>query len=334
MRLTYELTLSESQATIITVKVQLPLFGRWTELVVTSYCLHEPHGVQTTAINFNFYPIPNSEVRGSSFDAVQDGKLALARGNAGNRQVFEQELFVPKIVGALLDYSDLNDGGVPAGRIVTDSILRRVESLVETVRQRLLSSLSSDPEVRMLALDRLDDRYGKPTADAISTFLGHIDWRLMLAKSGCDADQLNVVEFAMANNPPRFHSIREEPSRDIPLIAFARLGHFDSSTIADLKATALVKNVCGEELFAEFESRGRITVCEQGYTFVIRPGEFVDTTDPNGKTARLCIHTRSFACNPIDEIVIAFLHIRHKLSAYMAEAIVHGAEPGFIKKVA
>jgi hypothetical protein len=333
MKVTYELTMNEDAVTVISARCELPLYGRWTELVVTSYALHEHDYCTMTAVNFGFRPIPNSEVRGSSFAACQNGLLGLSRGTGANRQQFEQALSVPKIVGVLLDYSDLNDGGVPAGRTVTGSILRRIESLVETARQKIRDGLAIDPEVRTMALNKLHDHYGEATAEAINTFLGQIDWRLMLAKSGCDDDQLNVVEFAMGHNPPRFLTIHDEPSLDIPLIASAPLNRFDRATIANIKATALLRNVCGEKLFNEFESTGQITVEEQGFKFEIKPGEFVKTTDPNGKTARLCIHTIGFACNPIDEVVIAFLHIKHKLAAYLKEAIVHGPQPGFSTKL-
>jgi len=334
MKVTYELTMNEDAVTVISAKCQLPLYGRWTELVVTSYALHERDFTTMTAVNFGFRAIPNSEVRGDTFDASQNGMLNLSRGKGAMRQQFQQALHVPNIVGNLLDYSDLNDGGVPAGRTVTGSILRRIESIVETARQRIRDNMSTDPEVRAMTLNLIDERYGDATAKAITGFLGQIDWKLMLAKSGCDDDQLNVVEFAMGHNPPRFHKIHDEPSVDIPLIASAPLNRFDRATIANIKATALLRNVCGEKLFNEFESTGQITVNEQGYEFVIKPGEFVGTTDPNGKTARLCIHTIGFQCNPIDEVVIAFLHIRHKLAAYLHEAIVHSPQQGFTTKLA
>ena len=284
-----------------------------------------------TAITFGLRNLKNTDLRESCFDGVNDGMLRLSRGKGRDRQDFDQLIGVPNIIGQLLDYSDLTDGGVPAGRTVTGSILRRIESIIETLRQNILTNISSDPEVRDLALQTLHDRYGAVTEETLRTFLGQIDWRLMLAKSGCDDDALNVIEFAMGHNPPRFCSILDAPSTDIPLIRFAPINRFDRATIANIKATALLKNVCGETHALEFENTGSITVHEQDYKFVIRPGEFVGCTDPNGKTARLCIHTLSFAVNPIDELIIAYLHIKNKLVPYMREAIAHGAETGFQK---
>jgi hypothetical protein len=75
-------------------------------------------------------------------------------------------------------------------------------------------------------------------------------------------------------------------------------------------------------------------VKQEGYTFEIPANAFIRCIDPNGKRADLCIHSKSFSCNPIDEVILAYLHIKHKLAAYMAEAIAHGAQKGFTKKVA
>src|SRR5690606_9937696 len=80
--------------------------------------------------------------------------------------------------------------------------------------------------------------------------------------------------------------------------------------MANYKAKCLLRTVCGDELYQEFESRGQITVQNEGYTFEIAPSEFVKCTDPNGKKAKLCIHTQALSCNPIDELVIAYLNIK------------------------
>lgn len=331
MNIVYDISLTEERVTVIIAKCQLALYGRWVEFNVTSYMLHENTDRVHTAITFGLCNLKNVDIRESTFDGVADGILKLSRGTGANHQSFDQVISAPTIIGQLLDYSELNNGGVPAGRTVTGSILRRIESIIETIRQKILKDMSTDEDVRQLTLQTLHERYGKITEKTLQTFLGQIDWRLMLAKAGCDDDALNVVEYAMGHNPPSFHSILEAPSTEIPLIRHAPINRFDRTTIANIKATALLGSVCGAANALEFENVGQITVHEQGYKFVIKPGEFVHTTDPNGKTARLCIHTISFACNPIDELIIAYLHIRHKLVPYMKEAIAHGAEKGFQK---
>jgi hypothetical protein len=281
-----------------------------------------------TGISFGIHDLKHSDLKSDRwFDGLQDGVLKVSRGSAGNRQDLEQHFSIPRIIGQLLDYSDLANGGVPAGRTLAQSVLRRTESIIETIRQSLRKNIGSD--VREITLKALHDRYHEHTKQTICEFLGNIHWRLLLSKAGCDADCLNVVEYSFRHNPLQFFSILHDDETDIPLIRNAPIHRFDQGTIANLKATALLKNVCGKKLGEEFDKSGHITVKQYGYKFVIKPGQFVDCTDPNGKSARLCIHTLGFAVNPIDEVIIAYLHLRHKFDEYMDMAIVHGREPGF-----
>jgi hypothetical protein len=326
MKITYTSELKSNEACITTAHCQIPLFGRWAELAIKSYCIEN-----NTAVSFDLRNIPNSELKCSSFDAAINGVFHISRGINGNRQVFDQHLRVPHIFGLLLDYSELQDGGVEAGRTVVDSILRRVESIIETVRQDIIKNTCQD--LRQTVLKTLHDRYYKPTRLAIETLLGGINWRLMFRQSGCDEEQLRVIDYSMLNNPLRFNSLLNSADTDIPLIQCSSLGQFDSSTIANLKATTLLKMVCGEELGKEFEKMGHITVKSQGYTFVVSPRSFVECTDPNGKKARLCIHVQSYQCNPIDELTIAYLHIKHQLAEYLDEAILQGHDAGFQKNL-
>lgn len=327
MNINYDRELETNEVSVRQAKCQLPLFGRWCEMTITSYCL------QQTAITFGFRGLSNKDLapKTDTITATVNGMLTLSRGTGGNRQDFTQSIEVPRIIGQLLDYSDLQNGGVDAARTVLESVLRRVESIIETARQHIIKHFSNDPEVRELALNRVHHRFDEVTRCTISEFLGKINWLFMLEKSGGDSDFATVLEGAPSRNPPRSHTILERPSDDIMLIASAPLNRFNKATVANMKATALLKNVCGEEHALEFENTGQIVVKERGYRFAIRPGDFLTCTDPNGHTARLCIHTLGFQVNPIDEVIIAYLHIKHQFEAYMQEAVVHSPEPGFSK---
>lgn len=326
MKITYTSELKSSEATVTTAHCQLPLFGRWTELSVKAYCICD-----FTTVSFNLRNIPNSELKGNSYDAVVDGIFHVARGESGNRQIFDQHLNVPHIFGMLLDSSTLKDGGVAAGRTVVDSILRRIESIIETVRQAIIKDTCK--ALRQTVLKTLHDRFQKPTRLTIETFLGAINWRLLFRVAGCDEEQLKVIDFSMLNNSPRFHSLLDSLISDIPLIQSSTLGSFDNTTIANLKATNLLKMVCGEKLADEFAKHGQITVKAQGYTFIVRPRAFVECTDPNGKKAKLCIHSLGLSINPIDELSVAFLHIRHTLQEYLDVANLMGHDQGFQQKI-
>lgn len=333
MDIRYHVSLDHEAASVSTARCELPLFGRWCEMTVTAYCLRDTDvEVPATAITFSIQNLARRDLKSDRWmDGLSDGVLTVTCGSGGNCQQLEQHFSIPRIIGQLLDYSDLADGGVPAGRTLVQSVLRRTESIVETIRQALRKTVGKD--VRDITLRALHQRYGKVTERIIREFLGSIHWRLLLSKSGCDTECLDVIEYSFAHNFPRSFGILHDDATDIPLIANAPLNRFDSTTIANIKASALLKDVCGERLGAEFNATGHITVKFNGYRFVIDPGHFIKCTDPNGHSARLCIHTLGFAVNPIDEIVIAYLHLRHNFDDYMKLAIVHGAESGFRKDI-
>ncbi len=305
-------------------------------------------------MSYGIRPLDQQDVIGSTFDATQAGMLRLSRGSGGNRQNFDQALKFPTIVGTFFDKQTMADGGIPVARNLIRGILRGTESMVETIRQTIRCSFPGN--IRGLALRQLDERYGQITVRTLRSFLGELHWRLMLAKSGCDEQQFGCIEFMAANNPPRFYDANFEGESDIPLVgerpedivagmtATIRLARAERARVearqaqerrdkdkaeANGKARSLLESICGEKLASQFDDKGFITIKQDGYTFDIPANSFISCTDPNGKTAFLCIHTRGLQVNPIDEIILAYLHIRHKLAAYMKEAIVHGAQRGF-----
>ncbi len=303
---------------------QVPLYGRWIDLSISAYHLRE----SGTCINFAV--VPTSDLRSDdTFAARRDGMLVMERGSGGHRQTFQQELVAPYLLGQFLAWSDLRDGGVDAGRALSAAMLRKAESIVETVRVSIRNHLSG--EVSAQALRILNERYGKSTEKVVNAFLGQVNWKLLLDGAGCDDDCLNVVDYTLSNQPVTSFDVNFDGETTIPLVAHSEVGRWDRTTLANIKATALLKNVCGTVLGDEFDATGAITMVERDYKFRIRPGQFVDCEDPNGKTARLCIHTIGLSVNPIDELVIAFLHIKHRFDAYMRMAIYHGAQPGFVK---
>lgn len=340
-----------------TAKCQVSLYGRWCDLTINVYCLGEnPLDATAVACSYGIRPLDSRELLCSSFDGVQNGMLRLSRGTGGNRQNFDQELQFPTLTGTFFDKQTVADGGVPVARNLIRGILRGAESMVETIRQTIRCSFPDD--IRDFALKQLDDKYGAVTVRTLRSLFGEIHWRLMLAKSGCDDQQFDCIEFMAANNPPRFYDVNFDGDSDIPLVGekpgdvvkgmqdFVRLAQAERRRAeeyqaqlqrdkdmaeANGKARSLLESICGPKLAREFDSCGYITIKQEGYTFEIPANAFIRCTDPNGKRANLCIHSLSFQVNPIDEIVTAYLHIRHNLSAYMGEAIPHGAEKGFQK---
>jgi len=362
MRIAYQVKDICDYVGATTAKCQIALFGRWCDLTVTAYCLGEnPFDATAVAMSYGIRPLPQKELLCSCFDGCDDGVLMMSRGTGGNRQDFGQKVDFPLITGEFFDRHTVADGGVPAARNVIRGALRGTESMVETIRQSIRECF---PEhCRELALATLDDRYGQRTVRTLNKFLSELHWRLMLAKSGCDDAQLGCIEAMAAANPPRFYDINFDGPSDIPLV-----GGFSVDVVGGMRgvinmarqarqqaeaeerrrerdrkyaeasdrATKLLAQICGKKSAEQFKDCGFVTIEQDGYRFEIPANAFVRCTDPTGKHADLCIHTSGFQCNPIDEIIIAWLHIKHKLAAYMAEAVVHGHDRGFqrVPKVA
>lgn len=316
---------ADNEVFITTAKAQLPLFGRWVEVSFTSYCLND-----TTLINFGMKGCERN--KGKLVEALPYGMLVLSRGSDGNRQDFQQKIDVPHVYGTILGHSDLREAGVPAGRLIVTEVLRKSESMFETARQHIRKSLGKD--VSEQCLNELHQRYGKHTRNAINSFLREIHWSLMLQHADCDQETMVVINTAMNTSPVRSNRLTFPGESDIDILSRGEIARFSQGYLANIKATALLLKVCGKELAKEFEASGSMTIKQDGFTFVITTGEFVDCTDPAGKTARLCIHTVGFSCNPIDEVIISYLHIRNRLQEWLNMAVAHSAQSGFSKKVA
>lgn len=340
-----------------TAKCQVSLYGRWCDLTITAYCLGEnPLDATAVACSYGIRPLDHRELLCSAFDGVQNGMLRLSRGTGGNRQEFDQKIDFPTLTGTFFDKQTVADGGVPVARNLIRGILRGTESMVETIRQTIRCSFPAN--IRDFALQQLDDKYGAITVRTLRSLLGEIHWRLMLSKSGCDEQQLGCIEYMAGHNPPRFYDVNFNGESDIPLVGekpgdvvagmrdFVRLAQAERRRAeqrqaqserdkdmaeANGKARSLLESICGIKLAREFDKRGYITIEQDGYRFEIPANAFIRCTDPSGKRADLCIHSQGLQVNPIDEIIVAYLHIRHKLAAYMREAIPHGADRGFQK---
>lgn len=360
MRIAYQVRDICDYVGATTAKCQLPLYGRWVDLTVTAYCLSDdPFDAASVAMSYGARPLDQRELLCNSFDATQDGVLRLSRGSAGNRQDFDQRITFPLLAGEFFDRYTVADGGVPAAREVIRGVLRGMESIIETIRQSVRASFPAN--IKDLCLRQLDEKYGQVTVCTIRSFLGQIHWRLMLAKSGCDEQQLACIETMAGVNPPRFYDVNYGRKVDIPLVGGATADiiagmqdviqtaryarnqadamerqreHDGKFAAANDKALSLLEQICGERAVQQFKVRGYVAIEQDGYKFEIPANALVRCTDPNGKRANLCIHTQSFQVNPIDDIILSWLHIKHKLAAYLKEAIPQGVECGFQQNVA
>lgn len=297
-------------------------------LDLTTYC---DASRKMVAVNYGIRSLLRGEkIKGDKFKALKDGMLPLARGDRAHRQEFHQELKVPKLHGVLLNWTPISDADpVHLGREISRIILRRVESIFETMRQSIRQHIS--PGVLDLAVEIIQKRFGKNTAESLNQLLKEINWEFMFFVAGMDDRSMTVIKASMTAQPWEHHNITYDDDVRIPLLRNVENRLRARATMADAKATSLLRHVCGEKLAMEFDKFNKITVDNRGYSFTIEPGRFVSCTDPDGKKAELCIHTQGFACNPIDEVVIAYLHIKHKFDSWMRMAVVHSPDQGFSK---
>ena len=320
MKTTYR-QISGDQVHMTTATVLAPLFGRWCSLSVTAYCPGDE-----LAITFALAPAERSACPDSPFEALPDGILRVRDGAGASYRVVEQEIVFRPLNGWVLELSDVRDGGVEAGRMIVAAVLRKLEAVFETVRQTVRRGIAEG--IRGRAIPLLRERFQQATRRTITELPGSLHWPLLLDGSGCGDECLNVVSYSLAHNPPNFRDIDIDGDSGIPTVG-NESACLDPGSLADARAATLLRRVCGEPTAEEFRQTGRITVESGGYRFVIAPRAFVECTDPNGRRGRLCIHTAGLSCNPIDELIVAYLSIRYRLREYLRTAIVRGHEPDF-----
>lgn len=313
--------ISESSASTI-----VSVYGRWVHVRLSTFCILDS---KLTSVQIHLSPVDKS-TRIDFMQGGYNGLLHLRQKVGVESKILEQDISLVPFYGTILDFSDLQGDGVSIGREIATIVLRRIESLIETVRDRIRASVGSS--VKSVVLNHLHERYGKFTKIGFQNFLKDVNWNLLFSGSNCTEDFFTVVCASLSNNPVRaFDLIHDGDTDDIKPLKFGNRFHISSSTIADAKARSLLRLVCGDKLADQFLETGYLSMTNEGYKFIIKPMSWVQCTDPNGKTAELCIHTVGFSVNPVDEVIIAYLNIKHKLKEYLSTAILHRVQPGFQK---
>lgn len=378
----HSIRLSTEPLTITGVNTYLPIFGRWAVISISVYTKRD-YQEHATMISYGIRPVSNKTVKVSREDgyfrltredefndreylANRDGLLSLGFGSEGSRRIVNQEIVIPVLHGKILEFSYLAHGGEAAGRAIAQSVLTKLSSIIEEIRQTILRNLA--PDIRSQYVGCMAQRYNADTAKALQRFVVSTNWKMLLMRSDCDERCSNVVDFTLQNNPiltygidhsgpietvkyssfgQHFHNeereriVRErymadmaarQAAHDAAEAAYAacRVQRMIEREKANQVAADMLLEVLGTKMAKEFYKSGRITIQKHGYEFVIAPGAWVQCTDPKGGTGELCIHTVGLSCNPIDEVVIAALNIEHHFQEYMHKAIVHRSN-GFMK---
>jgi len=319
MKTSYDITSDGDEFALVKAKTRAAIFGRRCSLLLSSY---QVNGL--VAITLEIRPDDQAI---SDMSAAPNGMLRIPDGSGGHRRVVEQSIDLRPLHTTILSLSDIANGAVQAGRFVSAQMLRRLESVVEHLRRAIRQGLSNAFFDR--AIDFIDERYGDETEAFLKAYLGQLHWQLLLMRTGCGEECLGVIDYTLNHNPPSQYRIDDERTLAVEALGAYASG-FSKRDVADAKATVLLRRVCGEELAQEFERDGKITVFQRGYRFVIRPGQFVKVFDKHDVQATLCIHTFSFNCNPIDELSIAYLNIKHRFDEYWRTAIMHGCGTDFL----
>jgi hypothetical protein len=291
-------------------------------------------------IRFEFAPAPSEapKTEGCAFG----NWMRIAEGHGTNRRVVEQEVYLRPFMIEVVPFMAMRDGTEVHAREICQATFRTYANIVEFIRQEVFACFAQD--FRLRAATSLDKQYGESTRNTVENLIGSLHWELLLSDVNPPQIVKDVILFTFANNTPQYYNLASDGNPNVD----GYIGFVDEhnrmnqiyATIeddkkeaikreADVKAAQLLRMVLGDDHFAEFVSLGHVNIEERGWKFQLHPGAFVYAEDPEGHKGRLCIHTASLSCNRIDEIVLAYLHIRHKFDEYMATAIAHESGPGF-----
>ncbi|MHC5005877.1 MAG: hypothetical protein ACYTGF_00790 [Planctomycetota bacterium] len=344
-----ELVMSEKSADTV-----VSLYGARGKVSIKTVIIHRSEVFLRerpfTSIRLAFTPLVNNDDRYGWDDCAYRGVVGIPDTSAGIRRRIEQVMVpYPAVFVSAVAFTDMSDGGVPLGRRVVRAVLRRFEALLELSRRSIRAGFADHVRDRAIAFTHR--AYGQTTAHT-ATLLGTLHWRLLLEGSECGTECLDTVEYTTVHNPPQYLELADENEMEVePLRRDVQPGgrvlrHLRHQadmlawqqqkaqrdaeyTTAKARAVELMRDVCGEAPTEQFVKYNCIILEHEGYVFTLRPDGMTPCRDPHGNEARLCVHTRGFCCHPVDEIIIAYLNIRHRFREFMRTANVFARDPGF-----
>ena len=303
-------------------------FGNRGVLTITSYLINAEEGQQRAlAMRMSFEPanknIPSSNWESGAFNNI----LRLFENNNGVKRIIEQQIMSRAFGGEILPMSMIdNNEAIQSARTLLANIIRTIECIVEALRLYVRDSFAK--QLRDRCIDEVERLYGQQTRFNIDHLLNDINWGLMFDGSGCNKEFIDTVNYVTTHNPPRNYDIDYDGETGIAPLADLPVCN-KPIDVKRFKAELLLGKVCGPDALASLRDKGYVVIENGGYKFKIKPQDHILCVDPKGKSARLCIHTISFLCHPIDEIVIACLYIKHRLKEYLKTANVFKNDPDF-----
>jgi hypothetical protein len=334
MRTTYHKS-RVGDLSVTEARVLASFYGVGAELTAKVFAYEDVGGMR-----LELRPVPRGA--GHLLDIAYNGILRFPEQDDRGRRMVEQRVELKGVVTEVQPFARFRNAAEGEARVVCQQFFLKFEAIAEFVRRQIVESFA--PAFRARGPAALDARYG-PAARETARLLSTLNWPLLLAEVQAPNVFRDVIDYVMTHNHPRYFPVAEGNPEAAPLAGNdygdvgdlvqtvhaqrAAAARAAKQAEANAKASALLRMVCGQEHYDHFQAKGCVVVEKDGWTFRLKPGAFVDCLDPQGRKGRLCIHTVALSCNPIDEIVLAYLHIRHKFDEYMATAIVHGCERGF-----
>jgi hypothetical protein len=346
------------QLTITEASVNASFYGLYCNFSIATYVTSNRY----FGIRCEFHPLfsEGHKGEGCSFSNI----VRIPQGEGSRRRCIEQVIKLPDLVLEVFPLKDVTQATEGDARDICQSVFRYFSSVVETVRKSVIDSFSK--EIVDEASKNQDKKYGLFSEKTVRTLLGSLNWPLLVSEMPVADAVKNIIDYIFSNNRPAYYSLVSEGDKDAFNVLENKTGieHLESRIasiegmisreqdaikvrelqaewerervildekirLANQKANELLKLVCGEEIFNEYLKRGFLHIENEGWSFLLKPNAHVQTFAPNGSSANLCIHTVNLSCNPIDEMVLAYLHIRHKMDEYLAIAIPHGIKGDF-----
>ena len=309
-------------------------YGLCGKLAVSTYAYEN-----MSAIRLSFDPAPSEAAQVPG--CIIDSTLKISDGQGGNKRVIEQKLYGEPMVFEVMSLSDINEYNMGNANDLCQDIIERFESLVEAIRRSILEDINKD--VRERAAAQLDGGfYGEATRETIMSLFSQLHWELLLDPLQATESFKKAVANIIVNMRPAYYSLSSDGNpRAVDIGNFHDSGSVRQqvqriraeiaqkeaaarAAVAAAKANELLDLVCGSGSSVFLKENGYINVESHGFTFKLSPNAGVRAYSPSGGRADMCVHTYRRNCHPIDEIVIAYLHIKNKLASYLSEANIGG----------
>lgn len=265
----------------------------------------------------------------------------------GHRQVEQHITMHPVEIEPIVLY-DLRHENPGCHRILANDVIRALVSVINYARQSVFNGFADD--FRYRACKFLDEVYGKAAEKNVTDLLSSINWPLLFSRANVPEWFVDWLESTFREHRERiFYPLLFDGDIDAEILVPVGVGRHgieeyvgrileehhrqecqDQYTGAAKKARFLLRRVCGEEIYQEYIQTKRIFIKKpDGWRFSIGDLLFIDVWDPEGNSAKICVHTARQSCHSIDEIVISYLHLMHDCADFLARANVHSPDEGF-----